>query len=263
MATETTLAPGTFCWVELATTDAASARKFYTELFGWKAQDVPVGDMGTYTMLQLGGKDAAALYPMDAQRMGQGIPSHWMSYVLVENVDKSAEKAGQLGATVLQPPFDVMDVGRMAVLRDPTGAVFALWQKKKHPGAGVFQVPGSLCWNELMTEDEDRARKFYTGLFNWNADAMPVGPILYTVFKNDDKPAGGMMTLPQEARNMGAPPHWLPYFAVDDCDRIVNRVSELGGAVLMPPTDFENVGRGAVVADPTRGVFGVIRLMGQ
>ena len=160
-------APGTFCWVELGTTDSEAAKKFYTELFGWTPDDKPVGPGMVYTMLNLDGKNAGALYQLDPERIAQGTPPHWLSYVLVTSADESAAKAKELGATLLAGPFDVMTVGRMAVVQDPTGAVFALWQPKDHLGAGVVNVPNSFCWNELMTTDTAKDGDFYSGLFGW------------------------------------------------------------------------------------------------
>lgn len=266
MATRTTaILPGMFCWVDLAARDAAQAKDFYTKLMGWKAMDVPGGAMGTYTMLQLDGKEVAALYQMDEERMAGGCPGSWMSYLLVEDVEKMEAEAVRAGATVHKSAFDVMEKGRMAVVQDPTGAIFALWQQKcdKDGGELPHGTPGSMCWNELMTEKLETAENFYTELFGWTTETMPMGPMNYTVYKKGDRPAGGMMTLPEEAKKHGAPPHWLVYFAVEDCDAIVGQAKELGASVKMPCTEFENVGRGAVVADPGGAVFGVIRLKNQ
>ena len=146
-------APGTFCWFELGTTDGEAAKKFYTELFDWSFDDHPMGPAMVYTMLKQDGKDVGALYQMPAEMTDQGIPPHWLSYASVTSADETAAKAKELGATLMKEPFDVMDVGRMAVIQDPTGAVFALWQAKAHTGAGVVNVPNSVCWNELATPD--------------------------------------------------------------------------------------------------------------
>src|ERR1700704_2787351 len=184
-------APGTFCWVELATTDTGAAKKFYSGLFGWTIEDRPVSPEMVYTMLNLDGKNAGALYPLDKEKQAQGIPPHWLSYASVANSDETAAKAKELGATIIVPPFDVMTFGRMAVIQDPTGAVFALWQPKDHKGAGVVNVPNSFCWNELMTTDTAKDGEFYSGLFGWGKDIQNFGPLEYTMFSNDGRPAGG------------------------------------------------------------------------
>src|SRR5687767_11231234 len=145
--------PGTFCWVELATSDGEAAKTFYTQLFGWDFVDNPMGPGMVYTMLNLDGKNVGALYKMMPEQEAQGIPPNWLSYVSVANADETADKAKAAGATILKEPFDVATYGRMAVIQDPTGAVFALWQPKDHLGAGIFNVPNSFTWNELMTTD--------------------------------------------------------------------------------------------------------------
>ena len=148
--------PGTFCWVELATSDGAAAKKFYTSLFGWEIDDVPGGG-GVYSLLKKKGKDAAALYELGPQQ--KGVPPHWNSYVSVASADDAATKAKRLGGTVIMEPFDVMEHGRMAVVQDPAGAAFSLWQPKSHIGAQVVNEPGSLYWAELDTTDMKSGEK--------------------------------------------------------------------------------------------------------
>ena len=180
--------PGTFCWVELGTTDGEAAKKFYTQLFSWDFTDNPIGPSGVYTILKQNGKDVGALYQMPEEMTSHGVPPHWMSYVSVANADDSAAKAKSLGATLMKEPFDVFTMGRMAVIQDPTGAVFALWQPGTHPGAGVVNTPNSLCWNELATKDAAKAGEFYSGLFGWDKNAQQMGPMTYTSFMNADRP---------------------------------------------------------------------------
>jgi uncharacterized protein len=251
-------APGTFCWVELATTDGEAAKKFYTELFGWSFNDSPIGPGMVYTMLKQDGKDVGALYQMPAEMTTQGIPPNWLSYALVTSADEAATKAKELGATLLKEPFDVMDVGRMAVVQDPTGAVFALWQAGTHKGAAVVNVPNSFCWNELATPDVAKAGDFYSGLFGWGKKIQEMGPMTYTSFMNGERPAGGMYTPPPEMGNM--PPHWLVYFAVDDADAMFKKASELGARTLSPPMDIPDTGRFAILQDPQGAAFAIIKL---
>ncbi len=251
-------APGTFCWVELGTTDGEAAKKFYTGLFGWSFNDSPIGPGMVYTMLKLDGKDVGALYQMPSEMTSQGIPTHWLSYVSVSTVDESAAKAKELGATLMKEPFDVMDVGRMAVVQDPTGAAFALWQAGTHKGAGVVNVPNSFCWNELATSDTTKAGDFYTSLLGWGKNVQQMGPMTYTSFMNGDRPAGGMYQL---SPAMGSvPPHWLVYFAVDDTDAMLKKAADLGGTVVAPPMDIPGTGRFAIIQDPQGAAFGIIKL---
>jgi predicted enzyme related to lactoylglutathione lyase len=247
MAQVTEYKPGTFCWLELATTDSAGAKKFYTELFGWAAIDVPAGPGMIYTMLQLSGQNIGALYQMGDRE--KGLPPHWASYVSVANADESAEKARSLGGAVVMAPFDVMDIGRMSLIADPTGATFSLWQAGKSIGATVVNQPGAPTWNELSTTDTKAAGDFYTKLFGWTSEEMNMGPAgQYTIFKNGDRGAGGMYKITPEMGGM--PPMWWGYFAVEDCDSTAARVTELGGVVMEKPKDIPGVGRFAIIQDP-------------
>jgi predicted enzyme related to lactoylglutathione lyase len=152
-------APGTFCWVELATSDSAAAKKFYTELFGWSFTDNPMGPDMVYTMLQLDGKEVGALFGMDKEMESMGVPPNWLSYVSVTNADETSAKATDAGATLLKGPFDVATYGRMAVIQDPTGAVFALWQPATHIGSGITNVPNSFRPDGIHHVRERRAAR--------------------------------------------------------------------------------------------------------
>ena len=248
---------GMFCWVELGTTDTVAAKTFYTQLFGWDYEDYPMGPDAVYTMLKLNGKDVAALYELMPDMRAQGVPPHWLSYVFVDNADETAEKAKAEGATLLKEPFDVMTVGRMAVVQDPTGAVFALWQARDHGGSAIRMVPNSLCWNELGTNDTQKAGEFYSNVFGWTREGFSGSPVEYTIFKNGDQGAGGMYKITPE---MGpVPPHWLVYFAVDDCDAKVQTATELGAKIMKPAEDIPTVGRFAILIDPQGAAFALLK----
>jgi uncharacterized protein len=190
--------------------------------------------------------------------VAQGVPPHWMSYVSVANADEAAEKAKAEGATIINGPFDVGPLGRMAVVQDPTGAVFSLWEAKEHNGSGIYNVPNSFCWNELGTNDTGRAGEFYSNVFGWTRDTQNFGPMEYTMFKNGDRGAGGMYKITAE---MGpVPPHWLVYIAVDDCDAKVQKATELGASVMKPADDIPGVGRFAILNDPQGAAFAIIKL---
>ncbi len=256
MAERTKHEPGTFSWVELATRDGAAAKRFYTSLFGWGVDEMPVGDGTTYTMLTKNGKRVGALYQMSAQQ--KGVPPHWNSYVTVASADDSAAQAKKLGGNVMLEPFDVLDAGRMAVVADPTGAVFSLWQPKRHIGADLVNEPGAFCWNELYTTDPNKAADFYMGLFGWTKDARHMDYGEYVIFNQGGRQMCGMMQIPKEWGPV--PPHWLVYFAVDDCDASVAKATSLGAKAMMPPMDIDNVGRFAMLTDPEGAGFAVIKL---
>lgn len=250
--------PGTFCWVELATSDSGAAKTFYKQLFGWDFVDNPMGPDMVYTMLKLDGKDVGGLYKLMSEQVTHGVPPHWLSYVSVISADESTEKAKAAGATILKEPFDVMTIGRMSVIQDPTGAVFALWQARDTHGSGIYNVPNSFCWNELMTTDTAKDKEFYTSVFGWGADTQNFGDLEYTMFTNGDRPAGGMLGITPE---MGPiPSNWLVYFAVDDCDAKVKKATELGATVMKPADDIPGIGRFAILSDPQGSALAIIKL---
>lgn len=258
MPTMTAHAPGTFCWTDLAAHDVKVAERFYTTLFGWTAEHTQFGpaEDDVYIMLRKDGQDAAALYPMDPTQRSQGVPSSWLNYVTVESAARAAARARELGGTVLADAFEVMDLGRMALLSDPTGAVFAAWEPGGHIGAGVRDEPGAMCWNELGTRDTARAGEFYTGLFGWEPTPFDGGNLPYTMFMRGDAPTAGMYPVTPDMGDM--PTAWTPYFAVEDPDETARRAEELGGTVLHPPFDL-TVGRWALLQDPQGAMFNVIR----
>lgn len=258
MSATTAHAPGTFCWIELMTSDPDAAKRFYLPLFGWTHRDDPMPDGSVYTMCQSGGHDVAAMYRMSAEQAGQGIPPNWFPYVAVANADETAAKAAALGGAVMVEPFDVMEHGRMAVIQDPTGAVFGAWQAKRYPGVGVRDEPNAMCWNEVMSSDRPKAAAFYSALIGWSTSPMPMPEGEYTVFMSGEAARAGCM---QITPAMGpVPPSWMTYFAVADCDATAKRAKELGGTVLKGPEDAPGIGRWAMLQDPQGAVFSVIAM---
>jgi uncharacterized protein len=255
MADYTSHAPGTFCWPELATTDQKGAVAFYRSLFGWDVNEQPMGPAETYSIFQLRGRDIGAAYTMRAEERQHGAPPHWNAYVTVANADETTTRAKELGATVLAPPFDVMDSGRMAILQDPTGAVFQVWQPNKHIGAKILREPGSLTWTELSTRDTEAAKTFYTSLLGWKEKTSSGGGMTYTEFSVADEPFAGMMEMNAQMVEMHIPPHWLSYFQVTDVDATASKAKELGGSVAVPPMDIPGAGRFAVIQDPSGATF--------
>lgn len=251
MAANAAHQPGTFCWIELGTSDAAAARTFYTSLFGWTTAEHSMGEMGTYYIFQKDGKDVAAMYELTGEM--EGVPPNWMSYIAVADADASVEQIRARGGNVVNGPFDVASFGRMAVAVDPHGAHFAIWQANEHIGVEVRDQENSLCWNELQVRDAAAAKAFYPALFGWRMKEAPD----YTEWHLGEHAVGGMIgsQAPPEV-----PSYWLPYFAVEDCDGSANRAQSAGGMVYVPPMDIERVGRFSVIADPQGAPFAVIKL---
>jgi len=248
--------PGAFCWIELSTTDQNAAKSFYGSLFGWTPKDFPMGPNDFYTMFQLEARNTGAAYTMREQQRSQGVPPHWMIYIAVAGADEAASRAAQLGGKVVSPPCDVYDAGRMAVVQDPTGVVFALWQNKTHSGLGIAGVHGTLCWMDLNTPDPARAQEFYTSLLGWRFSTGENDPFGYVHIANGKDFIGGIA--PAGFGTPNAPPHWLAYFYVSNCDETAAKTNELGGKILMAPLAIEKVGRMAILADPQGAVFAII-----
>jgi predicted enzyme related to lactoylglutathione lyase len=250
MAERTKYPPGTFSWTDLATTDQDAAKQFYSQLFGWNAIDNPVSEDIVYSMMQIDGKDVAAISPQPQELRDAGVPPLWNSYITVESADAAVDRARKLGATVHAPAFDVMDVGRMAVLQDPQGALFHPWEPKQHIGASLVNAPGALAWNELVSPDLEASAEFYRELFAWQTEPMEGGGMPYLVIKNSEGQMNGGIRGAME----NEPTYWLVYFGADDIDVRLGKASELGGTQLVGATDI-GMGKIGVVQDPQGGVF--------
>ena len=263
MPTYTKHEQGTFSWIELGTTSSEAAKKFYGGLFGWTFSDSPAGPDMTYTMVKLGEDNIGGMYTMGKEM--QGIPPNWLSYINVDDADAITKKAIANGGKAMKEPFDVMTYGRMAVLTDPSGGTFAVWQPKQHIGVSRKQDTGTMCWNELFTTNVDAAGKFYAQTFGWKPEAIDMGPMgTYTLFKPsnakaDDKGnnVAGMMAMPPNMK--GVPSNWIAYFAVTDCDASTKKANELGGKTIAPPMDIPNIGRFSMVQDPQGAVFALFK----
>ena len=252
--------PGMFSWADMPVLDIDKAKAFYTRLLNVETASTPMGPGMAYVVLHKAGKSCCALYPVTEEQLQQrGGRSWWLSYFTVEDADASAARAKELGGVVFAGPFDVFDAGRLAIIQDPEGAIFAVWQPKRGIGAEVFGEPGALAWNELYTNDVAAATAFYGGLFGWQANAAVGGDgAPYNVFTLDGQPACGMMAIRPEWGTV--PPNWSIYLAVEDLEASLELVKEMGGAVLFPPMAVENVGRFSMVQDPMGAYLSVMQV---
>jgi uncharacterized protein len=248
---------GSFCWIELATTDQNAAKNFYSSLFGWKATDNPMGPDEVYTIFKIDGRDAAAGYTLRKDQREHGVPVHWILYIATDNADQTVAKATQAGGNVLMPAFDVMDLGRMGVLQDSTGAAFCVWQPKMNQGLGITGEDGALCWADLSTPDPEKARKFYSAVFGWKVEKSENDPSGYLHIKNGEHFIGGIP--PAAHRDPKMPAHWLLYFKVSNPEATAAKTSQLGGKVLMPAKAMAGVGTWAILSDPQGAVFAVFK----
>jgi predicted enzyme related to lactoylglutathione lyase len=265
--------PGVPCWIDTGQPDPEGAVAFYSGLFGWDFEDVmPPGSPGKYFVARLSGGDVAAVAPAP-----EGGPpmAMWNTYIWVDSADEVASKVRDAGGRVVMDPFDVMDAGRMAVLTDPEGAAFSVWQAKAHKGAQIVNEPGSLNFNGLGTRDAEGAKSFYGSVFGWEALGVGGGVEMwrlpgYGEFLEQSTPglreqmaasgapegfADVVATLnPIADEEPGVPAQWSVTFAVEDADATAERAAELGGKVLVPAFDAPWV-RMTVITDPQGATF--------
>src|SRR5436309_1682025 len=239
MTTVDTHVPGRVCWVELSTTDLAGGRSFYADLFGWKEIAESIEGWGEYvTFTVADGRGAAGAYEQQEQERSMGVPPHWNLYLYADDVDKTVARAAEAGATVMVPGLDTPH-GRMAVLADPTGAPFCLWQSDEMPGFKVRDEPASFSWPELLTREPDRAVTFYGDVFGWTANTVPMGQgRSYTILHHQDKDIAGLFEPPSPE----VPNSWLVYFDVTDAAATVADAEDGGGGVMQAPMAIPEVG---------------------
>lgn len=264
--------PGVPCWVDTSQPDPQAAVPFYAGLFGWEFEEMmPEGAGGSYLIGRIRGGDVAAVGSIP-----EGAPTAavWQTYVWVASADDTAAKVRAAGGTVVTEPFDVMDAGRMAVAADPEGAVFCVWEAKRHRGAKVVNEHGSLTFNGLATRKAEAARAFYGAVFGWQTLDLPAG-VMWTLPGYGDHLEERSPGLRAQMAQMGGPegfidvvatltpiadddaatpPHWSVTFAVDDVAATAARARELGGTVVIGPVDAPWT-RMAVIRDPQGATF--------
>jgi predicted enzyme related to lactoylglutathione lyase len=237
-------------WVD---TDAISTRReFYGELLGWSFTGGDDPNAGTPPP-----RSAAARWPAAGFRRRQN-PPVWTVYLGADNADDIARKAKDAGSTVMIPPMDVMEHGRMAMLIDPTGAAFGIWQPKVHRGDEIVDEPGAMTWHEVYTRDLAKAREFYARVFGLEAKRLDSPSMEYWSLHKGPKTVGGVMQM-TAAMPKEMPSHWNTYFAVADADASAKKVIALGGKVMAPPFDTP-YGRMSAVFDPFGAAFCIIKL---
>ena len=253
MPTRDSYTQGTPSWVDLQTTDQAAAKAFYGGVFGWSYDEQPMDADAVYSIAKIGDAQVAAIAPQSPELKAAGAPAMWNTYLAVDSVDDATAKVAAAGGTVAMAPFDVMDAGRMSFVMDPSGAAVALWQAKQHIGAGLVNEPGTVIWNELIT-DNPAAVGFYEQVLGVTTRTADMGENKYTMFEVGGQQVGGTMP-PQMA---GVPNRWHVYFAVADADATAAKIKQLGGSVVVEPFDTP-IGKMAVVADPQGAVFSLFQ----
>lgn len=247
----------TFGWYDLMTKDLGAAKAFYTEVIGWKTEG---WEGGEYTMWRVGDCNIGGLMKLPEEAAKMGAPPSWLGYVMVDDIDATLKRVPQLGGQVHKGSTDIPNVGKFAIVADPQGASFALFQGG---GGGAMEMPkpgtpGTTAWHELNTTDYESAWKFYSSLFGWTESSqMDMGPMgKYFIFKpaGAKEDIGGMSNV---AKHHGMPPHWLFYVSVDDLDGAIQRIESKGGKILNGPMEVPGGGRIAQCLDPQGAAFAI------
>lgn len=235
---------GVPCWADLSANDPVAAAAFYDAVLGWSPVDSSFNADG-YLIRGIDGHPAAGIGTF-------GSPG-WILTMAADDVDATVALTTAAGGSVLGGPTDVSTAGRVAVLADPTGAPFAVWQARDHIGASWVNGPGGISWEDLRSPDPVASREFFAAVFGWKFDLLfNSGDGDYGTVSNPDAPhpVGGIGPL------WGSPAGWLVYFGVVDVDVAVTAVLAGGGSVVSEAHDSP-YGRMAQVADPEGAVFAV------
>lgn len=248
---------GRFMWYELLTSDPAAATRFYGDVVGWGAEPWEGGE-NPYTMWTTGRGPVGGVMQLPEEAVASGAPPHWIAYIGTPDVDATLERAKELGAHVLWGPMDIPEVGRMAGLADPQGAVFAVYTPANEPpeGSDADPTPGCFSWHELATEDWEAAWAFYSELFGWEkTDAMDMGEgNMYQMYgRGGPRPLGGMFDRPPEMPVSA----WMLYAMVPDVAAAVEAAKAGGGQVLNGPMEVPGGDLIAQCMDPQGAMFAV------
>ncbi|HEX9945336.1 MAG TPA: VOC family protein [Thermoanaerobaculia bacterium] len=248
---------GKFVWHDLMTTDLEKAVAFYTELLPWTINEQAMEGFGTYKMIRAAGEDHGGFVQLSPE---DNVPSHWIGYVTVDDVDAASARAVELGGQAPVPGMDIPGIGRFGVILDPQGAAVSPYKPNTWRGEGYEGPPrpGTFAWHELLALDPETEGRFFCEVFGWTLAEMEMGEMgTYHLFKRagGSKDAGGMLKKPDGT----APSSWLPYVSVEDVDATAARIEPLGGRIWVQPRDIPGVGRFAVASDPTGAYFALFR----
>jgi predicted enzyme related to lactoylglutathione lyase len=248
---------GKFVWHDLMTTDREASVAYYAQLLGWSFEDEQLEGFGSYKMIRSGDKAQGGFVPLDKD---QGLPSHWIGYVLVNDVDAATARAAQAGGRVCVPGTDIPSVGRFALVTDPGGGLSSPFRggDSEETEAEGPPAEGHFCWDELLAVDVEAAAGFYQQLYGWERAQADMGEMgVYHLFRAGDKDRAGMMAKPKQAPGGSV---WLPYVSVADVDTKAELAAKLGAVIHVPPSDIPGVGRFSVTSDPQGASLGLLKL---
>ena len=247
---------GRFIWYELMTPDLEAAKRFYHEVVGWTAQDMPM-ENGAYTVLEADGAGMGGAMPLGEEHKAHGVPPNWTAYICVDDCDAAAEKAKALGGSVMRPPGDIPGIGRFAIIADPQAATLALITPPDDTQAAAKEPTKAegVGWHELLATDSATAFDFYGTLFGWHKGKAEIkASEIYQPFLIGTENLGGIFTKPAFV----PAPFWLYYFNIRDMAAAVERVAALGGKILEGPVDMASGSRIARCEDPQGAIFALM-----
>jgi hypothetical protein len=248
----TTIPTGRFVWFDYVSNEARKVQEFFGQLFGWKTNDVPMPGGRAYTMI------VASNGPIGGYTQPPPVGTHWLPYLQVADAEATAAQVASLGGKVTKAPYAVGDFATMALIVDPVGAAFALWQPNQVQDTGDYKgIAGTWIWNELYSTDPDKSVAFYKAIGGFQVETMKMGgsgagPERYEILQSDGKGRAGIMKMPE------VPPHWMPYVQVTNTDATVEKAKKLGADVKTVET-VPGIGRLAVFIDPLGAPLGILQ----
>ncbi|HZY96970.1 MAG TPA: VOC family protein [Candidatus Cybelea sp.] len=269
MSERTHYPAGVPCWVDTLQPNPEAAKQFYGDVFGWEfiaPGQMPGTPPGKYFVAQLRGHDVAGIASQP-----EGVPAStaWNTHIAVDSVDATCAKILSTGGTVLVAPFDARPAGRMAVVSDPAGAVFCIWEANDRRGAQLVNEPSAWAMNVLTTRDSEGAKRFYGEVFGWRTDTVEAGGTPITLWRLPGYVGGEpqqpvprdvvAVMVPPNASTKHLPPHWSVDFWIDDVDRAAATAAKLGANLIEPPRDTPGF-RTCVLADPQGAIFSLSQL---
>jgi predicted enzyme related to lactoylglutathione lyase len=248
---------GEFCWINVLTPNPAESKAWFSKILGWTYADLS----GMGDSIKVDGHEIGGMFDLASPNTPPGTPPLIGPMVMSDDADATVAKANSSGGTS-KPAFDIMDAGRMAELKDPSGAQLDIWQPKRNAGTSADKAHhGAPSWYENYATDTKKAAKFYTDVFGWTAEVMPMPGMDYTIFGFEGVQIAGMMAITGDMKDV--PPSWATYFTVEDIDKTAKQVAELGGTVFVPPMDIPQVGRFAGLISPQGMRFFAITYLRQ
>jgi len=244
---------GSFCWAELEPAISLEQSVSITRLFAWTANDVPIGPNDFYTMFQLRGRDVAAAYTLRPRSKRAGSTAPLDALCCDGHADSTSEKAAQLGGKVLASPFDVFDVGRMPLFRIRPGAVFAIWQAKRHHGTGVASEDRTFFGPISLPPIPKRPQNFTRNFLGWETEASKNDPAGYLHILNQAITSAEFRRY-KKVRELPTGSSTIRFLESSPWQ---STQSPMGGRPISLHLQWPDTGKIAVLADPQGAVFGL------